>query len=107
MQQKPRKHYLEESHLEVFSTLFPTVASQSNCQNLNTKTISIKYVKLLLWFLMIPISMQNKDEYQLILRQMKIQLSNKKIYRMEKENCGIVSPFSRWNLFSVYLDGFY
>ncbi len=25
MQQKPRKHYLEESHLEVFSTLFPTV----------------------------------------------------------------------------------
>jgi hypothetical protein len=46
--------------------------------NLNAKTISAKYVKLLFWFLTIPISMQ-----------MEIQLSNKKIHGMEKElwNC--------------------
>jgi hypothetical protein len=33
MQQKPRKHYLEESHLEVFSTLFPTPSGKYHPKN--------------------------------------------------------------------------
>jgi hypothetical protein len=60
---------------------------------MNTKTISMKYVKLLLWLLMIPISMQNKDVYQLILGQTKIQLSNIKILRNGKRTVELCHPF--------------
>jgi hypothetical protein len=62
--------------------------------NMNTKDISMKYVKLLLWILMIPISMQNRDLYQLIFSQTKIQLSNTNIYGMEKELWNCVTLFS-------------
>jgi hypothetical protein len=61
---------------------------------MNTKDISMKYVKLLLWILMIPISMQNRDLYQLIFSQTKIQLSNTNIYGMEKELWNCVTLFS-------------